>query len=554
MEIPLKLSDLNPNEIVTVSQPKLSLSSINPDDIEHVGVSNQDVPPPSGGEAFARGLSQGATFGFGDELGGGLYAIKDAATKMSLSDLVKDYIKNRNEIRANDEKAQKAHPWLYGGGEVTGGVGTLLVPGMGAANTLKGATGLGALYGFGKSNAELSDPLNVAIDTAKGAGFGAAGYGAGKLVSNLLPTSKNLGEFAEREAAKHLRPTPTMARDLGPEGLRAVGREALDSGAIEFGAKAENTAANLADLLQEVGQVKGDIVAAAKGGMHPQEIANRVQNEVIAPLGQTAEGQTLAAKIQDKLDKFLSHYGENISPQQLEAEKMAVQNNINWSGDPKASTEALMGYAKTLRKGAEELIPDEAFKAAKQTYGNLLDAKTMADRTAGLTDGGNGLIGHMYDLTAGHVALDAATHGNPIGLPIAAARGLTKGRVHSALAVGADKASKFLAENPNINTAIESAGNMVRGSSPVATREFQNFNPSRAASLPNEEHKDIANRPQAKLDSNELIQKLSNAPNSNKYIQAIQQAASRGPEALSSTHFILLQTEPEYQRATQGEY
>jgi hypothetical protein len=637
--MPKFISDDEMNRL-EASQPKAKF--ISDDQMAQM----EQAAEPGMMEALGRGTLQGGTLGFADELGGGAYALKDALTKGSISDIVKDYIKNRDEIRGNNAKAQAAHPWAYGGGELAGGVGTMLIPGAGVGNTLKGAAGLGALYGVGKSDADITDVPAIAGDALKGAAFGAAGYGAGKLIANAMPTSEGLGNFAENEAVKHLRPTPAVARDLGPEGLHAIGREALDSGAIGFGSKAETTAANLSDLLQEVGQVKGDIVEAAQGGVDPMLIADRVRKEVIAPLRQTAEGQTVASKIEQKLDTFLSQYapsegltkpvwvgkaGEDIvektpgtwvstyspettfhdpsglssgiveqatpgkftqmpggsevvgqgpgslqkygggqpphydylnprppdpmmTPQQLEAEKMAVQNNINWKGDPKAATGASMDYARILRQESENAISDAGFVPAKQSYGNLIDAKKMADRTAGLTDGGNGLIGHMYDLTAGNIAAEGLLHGNPAGLAVGGARALTKGRVHSALAVGADKASKFLSANPEIENVSQSVGGAIRGASPITGAEMPSYSLPKAAGQPYDDKGNIATKPSASiqkpgLDANLLSEKLSADPQTQKYAQVIQQAAEQGPDELAMKHFILAQTDPAYSKA-----
>lgn len=118
-------------------------------------------------EAVGRGLLQGASMGFSDELSGAIDAL---FTK-------KTYQQGRDEARANNAAAQQAHPYLYGGSELAGGVAGALVPGAALA---KGA----ALAGEG---------------TALARGLGGAAKLAG-LATGAAPEGVGLANVAARSA------------------------------------------------------------------------------------------------------------------------------------------------------------------------------------------------------------------------------------------------------------------------------------------------------------------------------------------------------------------
>lgn len=88
-----------------------------------------EVPEMSKGMAAIRGAAQGASFGFGDEAQAALRTPFNMSDKESVTDT---YKRLRDEQRAQNELAQKQHPWTYGVSEV--------VPQIAAA-----ATGIGAV-------------------------------------------------------------------------------------------------------------------------------------------------------------------------------------------------------------------------------------------------------------------------------------------------------------------------------------------------------------------------------------------------------------------------
>ncbi len=223
-------------------------------------------------ESVARGVKQGVTLGFGDEITG---AIESALT-------TKTYQQARNEARANDEAAKKAHRWGFGIGEVLGGFAAP-IPGAGeaglAAMAARGAA-VGGISGLGNSEADLTkgDVGGAAKDVAYGAGIGAAlgaGIGAaGKIAQGADGRSaaraadgavEGSGKVTKAIDAAHMFASPAsfVAKKAGG---------AVIKGADEMLAKIARAAREgqpMAKLIQgaiDAGVSKAQVAAAVAGG------------------------------------------------------------------------------------------------------------------------------------------------------------------------------------------------------------------------------------------------------------------------------------------------
>jgi hypothetical protein len=135
-------------------------------------------------ETFGAGALSGATMDLDDEARGVYGGVKNIVT--GAGDFGSGYEEQRNRQRAWKDEAKAADPDLYFGGELTGGIGSLLIPGgagirgASAAGRIGSAAargaGQGVVSGFGTSRAE--DLSDLAVDTGVGGLIGAAG-GAG---------------------------------------------------------------------------------------------------------------------------------------------------------------------------------------------------------------------------------------------------------------------------------------------------------------------------------------------------------------------------------------
>ena len=141
--------------------------------------------------ALLEGAGQGVTFGFGDEIEGGVRALYNKATGdgRPISEL---YAEGVAKPRARIKEAADTNPWAFYTGELGSG---LAVPGGLARVGIKGAlansagkslgarsvaaakegTAYGAAYGAGKSE---GGPVNMLMDAGIGAGTGMAASGS----------------------------------------------------------------------------------------------------------------------------------------------------------------------------------------------------------------------------------------------------------------------------------------------------------------------------------------------------------------------------------------
>ncbi len=226
-------------------------------------------------ESVARGAKQGVTLGFGDELTG---AIESALT-------TKTYEQARDEARANDDAAKKAHRWGFGIGEALGGA-AVPIPGLGAAGALKGVAGLaargaiaGGVAGLGNSEADLTkgDIGGAAKDVAYGAGLGAvlgAGVGAvgNKVVggaerrsaARALAEGEPGGKVAKAIDVAHLFASPGgfVAKKAGGAAIR--GADEMLAG-IARAARAGKPTAQMVQGALEAGVPRSAIAAAVTG-------------------------------------------------------------------------------------------------------------------------------------------------------------------------------------------------------------------------------------------------------------------------------------------------
>lgn len=198
-----------------------------------------------------RGLGQGATFGFADEIAGGFGSLGALFSDESFADA---YRRNRDEARELNRLAKEANPKSFTTGNVAGGVASSLIPvagqigrvGQGATlgarvlGGIKAGGTLGALAGAGSSEADLTkgELGQFAKDTAISGGTGAALGGAiplagaaisrgTKAIGNSRPAQAikeqlddwiirekpNAEEIRAASKALGIEPTPAMLKD-----------------------------------------------------------------------------------------------------------------------------------------------------------------------------------------------------------------------------------------------------------------------------------------------------------------------------------------------------
>lgn len=172
-------------------QPEVTWAQIQAENAaaQQAALGTPESDEPGMGESLVRGGFQGATLGYGDEVVAGLQSIGKPTGS---------YRRIRDEIRAQNERAQNANPLTYGVGDILGSLAPALVTGgaseaasAGSLAARAAASGAvqGAVSGVGYSNAEgVGDIL---ADAAKGAAIGGVtGAVTGHLAGNAMENAE----------------------------------------------------------------------------------------------------------------------------------------------------------------------------------------------------------------------------------------------------------------------------------------------------------------------------------------------------------------------------
>lgn len=292
------------------------------------------------------------------------------------------------------------------------------------------------------------DPIQAKERIQNAGNSGLIGLATGSAPAILSKLSNSSSDAAEQAALAHLRPTPRYREALGDR-AEAMGREALDSGAIQFGTKVKTTASNLDKLVSELDELRQGYVNDSTKTIDPWQVADRMESEVIAPLRGVSENKPIVDMLENKKNNFLEQYASSVPAEPLSAaqvgkEKSAVYGNINYKNPEAPAVEnAKKGWGNVLKNMESDLVTNPDFDRTKDAQGNLLNALRAADRAKSLQWGG--LYSHMGDLAAINEAGRAVEGGHgKIGAALALGRLLTRGRGTSSAAVGLDQLSKGL--------------------------------------------------------------------------------------------------------------
>jgi hypothetical protein len=268
----------------------------------------QNLRDPGALPALAMGATQGLTFGFGDEIAGGLSAaasgVSDALSGQfsGMADRAgQNYADGRDVNRQANANADFARPKTYMGGQIAGGIAASATGLTGAtrlATSLAGKAGLGAatgaleggLYGFGSGEDGLANRAKnagqyAAIGAAAGAGAPVAMAGlrvAGQAIANPVMSALNIG--SENQASRMIE---RLIKRSGqsPDELQAAIQAASREGQPEY---------MLADALGTTGQ-RGLSGIARQPGDARQEIADMLMAR------QGSQGNRLSGFVADGL-------------------------------------------------------------------------------------------------------------------------------------------------------------------------------------------------------------------------------------------------------------
>lgn len=326
-------------------------------------------------ESGARGLAQGATLGFFDEI--------QAGVRAPFSD--QTYAQLRDEYRQGDKIAEEANPWTYKGAEFGGGIGTAFVPGLGIAKAAKGATAamtlgkeallgakLGAAAGAGYSQKETLPEL--AEDTIHG------GITGGALGAGFNVAGKALSATA-KPALNQLRQSfdPTVQRML------ALGAKARDLTGIRGG--------RVEDAVEKANQL--GLFKAEEGMLPPNltELVTRMESmrasaaDGMSDVFSKVKGQRVG--VDDVIDEGLTARLDDIMRNAPPDERTKLASTISEVMDDVIKSEGDLGKLWQVKKNTGRWVgPDweraanrlpsesEAYQAINQTLGTKLEQVT----------------------------------------------------------------------------------------------------------------------------------------------------------------------------------
>lgn len=449
------------------------------------------------------------------------------------------YSQNLADWNAKAAEAKAANPISYGAGAVTGTVAPFLIPGVGpaASAAMKSSpilvnAGLGAASAI--SNTDLLKNPGEALK--QGAIGGTIGAGIGKL-SSLLPDAENV---AAGIASKATSPEAVAAKLANP---------GMEAGDVEAMARAlPNTFGKMKQVASGVSDYADTLLSSSKyledAAIPKDDLLKTIQNVRGNFTGMSDEGQA-ALKTLDKWADRADQLQNTISQQGLKTFIKNVDRDINWDRirfnptyQPTLEEQGLMDLRGTL---------DNTLKTANPEYGEQMgivsDALTNArefskkfglikegqdilpgDRTAGVLDKAlvgtkadtQRLLGNAQEITGDDIKtplllrqFKGPTPENPAGLPSKLGAGMAGAALGHGLGMGGMGLGAVVGHHA-LHEPISIAGR--KGSEWILDAVAQN-------------------------------------PALRSYMGTLASAAQRGANSLIANHFILMQSDPNYNKA-----
>lgn len=352
-------------------------------DDEDVIKSDNTTQEPSTGETILHGATQGATLGFGEELGAGALAtlqpllkyipgttesttqeLEQQGFQIEAPDEQKSFIERYRDLRDTTREAQRVaketNEGLYTLSEIAGGVAPALLTGGGSVaaggvanlglkelikqGAKKGAlSGLkyGAGAGLGTSEADLTkgETKQAAIDTLVGGGTGAVlGGGLGAAAPMLKAGASKSGELID----KYLTGEKSWLRDTSPSLDKIIsatrrtmkGENLLGQKMSEQFSREMDTA--ISQLPTELKQIQNKIGSQLSRVIRKGEQSIDVTDDLIslesmlrreAAEAATAEGESQLTRLADRVQRQLKMKDNIVTGEQVAMQKAAKKRD-----------------------------------------------------------------------------------------------------------------------------------------------------------------------------------------------------------------------------------
>lgn len=443
---------------------------------------------PSALESSLRGGIQGVSRGLSDEiLANNVLAqenLKKPITEMEYDDFGRPITQKfagpgqegyevRQQVledeRMRNDAAKKANPLAYGASEVVGGL-------SGPASIGGIAADVGSAA-FGQSTSQ--NPMEIAQETAKGALLGGAIGGVGKYAIEPLVKSgvqksdvvrkylsDKLAKKAEEKAVESLNPTLSQIERLETgKNINNVGRDILDSKVLGKGiipASPVGIYKNLESTSDEVGQKVGAILNTADKDWEKKAGANapgyfdsaEVGIDIISELQKRYKDSPLyrgLGVINQDLEQFASK--PNRSFAELNKFKADLGHKIKtWGVENTAEKGLYEDYYSLLNKKIEdgiEAVGGEETKGAFKEAKSLYGNLETGEKMAKKASLRERKNNDIGLTSYGAMGAGAVVGGVPGAIAAATLRELTRSRGNPALAKSFDYVSKYLQSNPD---------------------------------------------------------------------------------------------------------
>lgn len=240
-------------------------------------IAPQMIEEPGQLEAALRGAGQGLTFGFEDELAGGLAQLQGD-----------DYEKARDAEREANKLAAEAHPWTYHGADIASGfalpigaIGGFATKGASTLGKIARSAGSGAILGglSGAGTSEGETAGDVLKDTAMGAGVGAV---AGPVIEGGITGASNyLGKKGQdigaiKDVMDFFKYGKKGVELTGPENLRTITAQGKEAVANEFIPELEQ-AVKLKNTMYEQGKQASEAAGKSVDIQHFESLINKAE-------------------------------------------------------------------------------------------------------------------------------------------------------------------------------------------------------------------------------------------------------------------------------------
>lgn len=414
--------------------PAESKPAKNPWEHDWSGGEAKSEDQPSKTEAFFEGIAHGAPVigSYIDNIAAGatkgLAKAHDFLFDTKIDEALGDYPKVRDEMVAETNKIREAHPYVYGGGNVTGAIlsGPMIakalpstgVSALGRVGQAAGVAGVeGLLMNPGETagqygGAQLADRLT---NGAIGGVLGGALQGGGELVK---AGSDKLRRMAEEKAFKALGPYAREAQQNATKGqINEIGREALESGVVGWRPKSGKGLVASAEGLRDdagsrVGALTEQIDASGPQGISRKQIAENLRAKLMSGADDIAGVPEKNARILEMIERFENGGADRLGFAEGEGKKRLVDSQINYDRIPGSDIPLEEQFYRMLRgeiasgdvaaaKSVGGTLGDD-FVGAKRQYGNASemariakkrDVKNGVNNFLGLSDAGIGAAG-----------------------------------------------------------------------------------------------------------------------------------------------------------------